>query len=196
VKREECSERIHLADEYSRLITEFNTLLKSLKSRSFEVNETVWRATETAKALSEKAWMALERHLREHNCIEMHGSPHLPDVSGSRNVLEMAALAALDVIMVADDEQRFVDVNEAAAEAVGLPRSQIIGRRVDEFIKEVRGGPFPVAWAAFVADGVQAGTCVIMAAGKRRTFMYRAKANFAPGLHLGILREVSEEENR
>jgi len=192
VKREECSERLHLADEYSRLITEFHTLLDSLKTRTFQVNETVWRAAETAKALSEKAWTALERHILDHKCINLHWSSNPQNVNGPGHVLEMAALAALDVIMVANDEQRFVDVNEAAAEAMGLPRSEIIGRRIDEFFKEVRGEPFPEAWAAFVADGVQSGTCELKAAGKRRKFAYRAKANFAPGLHLGILREVSD----
>jgi hypothetical protein len=65
---------------------------------------------------------------------------------------------------------------------------------VDEFFTEVRGEPFPVAWNAFVTEGVQCGVCELRTHGKRRRFFYRAKANFAPGLHLGILREIKDDQ--
>jgi len=53
VNRAECSERIHLADEYSRLITDFNVLLDSLKSPFPERNKQIWKAAEIARALSQ-----------------------------------------------------------------------------------------------------------------------------------------------
>ena len=37
-------------------------------------------------------------------------------------VLEAAADAAMDVILIVDDERRFVDLNHAAADVLGLPR--------------------------------------------------------------------------
>jgi PAS domain-containing protein len=193
VNREECSQRIHLADEYSRLVTEFNILLDLLRAPSRERNEEIWTAAETARTSSQKAWDAWENHISEHRCIDLQLarlSP--PDVSGSPHVLAMAALAALDVILVANDHRQYVDVNEAAAAVIGLPRSEIIGRRVDEFFSEVLGETVPTAWAGFVADGVQCGFCELKAPGKRRRFEYRAKANFAPGLHLSVLREVND----
>lgn len=188
--REECPERIRLADEYSRLITDFNTLLDAMRSPVQMRDEAVWNAAERARLLSQKAWDALESHTNEHQCTDLPGER--AGTSGS-HVLAMAALAAPDVIMVANDDQRYVDVNEAAAEALGLPRGEIIGRRVDEFFTEVRGDPFPIAWDAFVSEGVQCGMCELSRNGKQRRFFYRAKANFAPGLHVGILREVREE---
>ena len=56
---------------------------------------------------------------------------------GSRVLLE-AANAALDVILIADDERRYVDLNRAASEALGLPREAIIGRRIEEFFSDTR----------------------------------------------------------
>ena len=53
--------------------------------------------------------------------------------------LECAAEAALDIILVADDHRRFVDVNEAAAKALELPRNEIVVRRIDEFFTMTRG---------------------------------------------------------
>lgn len=188
--REECAERIHLTDEYSREVTDFNYLLNVLKSPIKMRDEAIWNATERARLLSQRAWEALEQHIREHRCTDLHRERAS---TGGSPVLEMAALAAPDVIMVADDHQRYVDVNEAAAEALGLPRGEIIGRRVDEFFTEVRGEAFPIAWNAFVTHGVQSGMCELRTDGKRRRFFYRAKANFAPGLHVGILREINEE---
>ncbi len=45
-------------------------------------------------------------------------------VSGRRRerVLEAAADAAMDVILIVDDERRFVDLNHSAADVLGLPR--------------------------------------------------------------------------
>jgi PAS domain-containing protein len=194
VNREECSERIRLTDEYSRLITEFNSLLNSLKVPSRERNDNIWQAAETARALSDTAWQALEKHIAEHRCIDVQFPQPAPADTSSPDILGMAALAALDVIMVADDNQRYVDVNEAAAAVLGLPRAEIVGRRVEDFFSEVRGEPFPQAWRAFIDEGVQYGICELKNDGKPRRFLYRAKANFAPGLHLGILREIIDDK--
>jgi PAS domain-containing protein len=197
VNREECAERIRLADEYSRLITNFNVLLDSLKSPFPERNNQIWNATEIARALSQNAWEALEKHVKEHQC----GDPRAihPDADGgigSSHILAIAALAAVDVILVANDDRRYVDVNEAAAAAMGLSRLEIVGRQVDEFFPEVRGKALPLAWDDFIAEGVQRGTCEMIAGGRRRKFEYHAKANFAPGLHLSVLREMNDQDSR
>jgi PAS domain-containing protein len=194
VNREECSERIHLADEYSRLITRFNVLLDSLKSPFPEQNKQIWNAAELARALSQKAWDTLEQHIKEHQCSDLEAVRSNPrDGTGPGLILAMAALAALDLILVANDDRRYVDVNDAAAAVMGLSRQEIVGRRVEEFFPGVRGEN---AWANFIAEGVHSGICELTVGGTLRRFEYRAKANFSPGLHLGILREVKEEERR
>ena len=98
--------------------------------------------------------------------------------------------ASLDIILVADDERRFVEINQAAVDMLGLPRSEVLGRRVDEFFAEASGVAIPEAWASFVAAGVQSGICELK--GKRRLFVYRAKANFVPGLHVSVLQDAPE----
>jgi PAS domain-containing protein len=194
VNREECSVRIHLADEYSRLVTEFNTLLDALKAPSRKSKQDVLTAAEMAKASSQKAWDALEKHIHEHRCIDLQWAPvNPPNVSGSAHILALAAMAAVDVILVANDDRQFVDVNAAATALLRMPRSKIIGRRIDEFFRESSGEPIPEAWAGFLADGALDGICELTAPGKRRRFAYRAKANFAPGLHLSVLRELDDD---
>jgi PAS domain S-box-containing protein len=190
VNGEECAERIHLVDEYSRLITQFNGLLESLRVPTHERNEEVWKAIELARAQSQTAWEAVERHLAEHRCLEL--PPLSPDhyAVGSGSVLERAALAIADVILVANDDRQFVEVNEAAADAFGLSRTEIVGRRIDEFFATAGGQEVPGTSKDFIAEGTQSGVCEISARGRQRRFEFRSKANFAPGLHLSVLREM------
>ena len=109
-------------------------------------------------------------------------------------LLEAAADAAVDIILVADDERRFVDLNRAASDALRLPREELIGRRIEEFFSEAQGKPVPTAWSAFIAQGEQWGVCELRAGSLRRAFEYRAKAHFRRGLHLSILGEVPSAE--
>jgi PAS domain S-box-containing protein len=105
-------------------------------------------------------------------------------------LLEAAGDAALDIVLVADDQRRFVDLNRAAADVLGLPREKIIGRRIEDFFSEAHGKPVPAAWSAFVVEGEQAGLCELRSDGKGRKFEYRAKAHFKTGFHMSILREI------
>jgi PAS domain-containing protein len=191
VNREECSERIHLIDEYGRLITEFNNLLEALKASSGARNEELWRSAGVAQANSQAAWDVLEKHIANHKCIDL--PPRQPDpypVVDSTSLLEKAAQAATEIILISDDDRQFVEVNEAAVTTFGLPRSEIVGRRIDEFFTSAAGEAIAVAWNDFVAKGVKSGICETGAPGRPRKFEFRAKANFAPGLHLSVLREV------
>jgi PAS domain-containing protein len=193
VDREECSERIRLVDEYSRSITDFNNLLEFLKRPSRDLSEEVWKAAETARAESQIAWDVLNTHIAEHKCIDV--PDRTPDLHqrSSGSVLEKAALAAVDVILVADDDRRYVAVNQAAADAFGLRRSEVVGRRIDEFFAAAGGGTIHEAWNSFVAGRLKRGICEMKTAGRQCRFEFRAKANFAPGLHMSVLREVTED---
>jgi hypothetical protein len=96
VNPEECTARIHLVDEYSRLVTKFNHLVESLKSPFRERNEEVWRRVEEARRDSQSSWDALEKHIAEHKCIDLPGrSTELIQGVGSGTVLERAALSAM-----------------------------------------------------------------------------------------------------
>ena len=90
---------------------------------------------------------------------------------------------------MADDDRRFVEVNEAAANAFGLSRTEVIGRRIDEFFATAGGKGIPAWWNDFIAAGAQSGICRMNAPGRGK-FEYQAGANFVPGLHLSVLRKV------
>jgi PAS domain-containing protein len=183
---EDCPERIRLVDEYSRSVTDYSARRDLLKLSPGERNEVDWSAAESSLAESQHAWEALQRHISEHQCLAL-SQPSPSQIMGH------AAAAALDGILVADDQRRFVDVNEAAASVLGLPRNEIVGRRIDEFFSEARGESVPAAWNSFVSEGVQCGICELEAPGRLRRFEYRAKANFVPGFHLSILRGLLTE---
>src|SRR5208282_1041755 len=144
-------------------------------------NDESWIDAEAARAASQTAWEALETHIAAHGCIEpVWREADSPQTVRPEHVLEKAAMAAPDIILVADDERRYVDVNEAAAKVLGLPRDEIVGRRIDEFFSEAQGEQIPAAWQSFVGDGEQFGICELIAPGPPRRFAYRARANFAP----------------
>jgi len=124
------------------------------------------------------AWEALEKHLREHQCQGLFPAP---------TVLEKAVAASIDVILIADDERRFVELNQAGVDLFGLTRDEIVGRRVDEFFSVAHYQTIPEAWDSFMSDGVQRGICELISVSPPRRLEYRAKASFAPGLHVSVL---------
>ena len=109
-------------------------------------------------------------------------------------ILLEAAKAAIDIIIVADDDRRVVDVNRAASIALGLPHDEIVGRTIDEFFEEANNQSIPLAWAEFLAQGQQCATCRLRNSGQP-VFEYRARANFVPGLHLAVLRPAGAIED-
>jgi PAS domain-containing protein len=189
---QDCEVRLRLVDAYSRAVTDFNGILETLRPGRPVPAPSDWSAAESARERSEQAWQALEAHIAQHHCLDLHWPDPATKSASDGDLLQAAAMAAPDVILVTDDHRQFVDMNEAAAKAFKLPRNEAIGRKVDDFFIEIRGESVPQAYAAFLADGIQCGICVLVAAGAPRRFEYRAKANFAPGLHLGVLREIKD----
>lgn len=100
--------------------------------------------------------------------------------------------AAQDAVLIADDNGRYVNANPAAGELLGLPPEQLKGRHVEEFVHEISGGVHD-AWDAFQKAGFQKGECLIRKAdGTLVDVEYSAKTSFVPGLHLSILRDITE----
>lgn len=187
--REECAERIRLTDAYSLSLSKYSACRDALRHPRGDSSTADWNAVEKAFHASQRAWEALEQHIGEHKCLELHwslGNPAVPS-----DILGKAAAAALDVILVVDNDRRYVDVNDAAVAALGVPRSEIVGRRIEEFFSEARCEAIPAAWESFISEGLQCGICELRGPGPRRRFEYRAKANFADGLHLSVLREYA-----
>ena len=101
--------------------------------------------------------------------------------------------AAQDAVLIADDNRRYIEVNPSAGELLGLPIDQIVGRSVDEFITEIPGSDVRIARCQSENTGAQTGECRLRRAdGSLCDVEYSAQTNFLPGLHLSILRDVTE----
>lgn len=179
---EDCPERIRLTDEYTRHVAEYLRLARSKHPFDGGDISDPGSRRELLTA-SQHAWDALERHISSHRCLDVYprSLPEGREEIAPAQILQKAAEAAMDVILVADDERRFVEVNEAAARILGLPRHEILGRRIEEFFSEAAGADIPAAWASFVGEGVQWGICELKTRGPRRRFEYRAQAAVSAG---------------
>ena len=108
--------------------------------------------------------------------------------------LRAAFDSALDAMMVADDERRWIEVNGAACELFGAPREALLGRRLEEFTavsKEV----IAQQWAEFLKAGQENGELeIVRVDDEARLVEFSLKANFLPSRHLFVLRDVTERK--
>jgi PAS domain S-box-containing protein len=94
---------------------------------------------------------------------------------------------AIDAVLVVDDTGRCLDANPAACGLFGLPHSELLQRNVTDFIA--------APWAERVAAGQPEGTAIVRAQdGRRVEVEFRARANFNPGRHLAVLRDLSDRQ--
>jgi PAS domain S-box-containing protein len=90
-------------------------------------------------------------------------------------------------MLVFDHERRYVEVNDVACEALGAPRSEILGRRIDDFTAAEGGFSLDRLWARFMEDGRVNGSFPMRRFdGQVRPVVYAATANVVPGRHLAI----------
>jgi PAS domain S-box-containing protein len=98
-----------------------------------------------------------------------------------------------DAILLADDEGRFLEANPAACALLGRPRDELVGRH--HALMHVAEEPLLVAaaWQDFLRTGRQAGECILRRAdGSTVRAEYHAVAGIQPGVHLTIIRDVTE----
>jgi PAS domain S-box-containing protein len=102
---------------------------------------------------------------------------------------------ALDAIFITDDEHRYVDVNPAAAELLGVAREELIGRRVEEFLPPDSRPRFEAEWTHFTSQQVVREEWESLRAdGEVRQVEASARPNFVPGLHIAFLRDVTDRK--
>src|SRR4051794_8718539 len=93
-----------------------------------------------------------------------------------------------NAMLIADDERRYRDVNNAGCRLLGAGRNWILTRRIDDFTTPELRGQVDELWRAFLAAGTQAGEFeLLLPDGRRLAVDYSATANIVPGLHLSIL---------
>ena len=101
--------------------------------------------------------------------------------------------SALDAILIADNEGRYIEANPAASQLLGLPRSEILGKQIADFMQP--GFDFELAWQVFLEQEQLSGQIsLVRPDGKIRIAEYAARANFLPGRHLSLLRDITERK--
>jgi PAS domain S-box-containing protein len=102
--------------------------------------------------------------------------------------------AAADAMILADDDRRTVDVNAAACELFAATREELLQKRSEDLFA---GGDsaLTAAWNELLRTGHQRGEFTITRAnGELRHISSAASANVLPGLHVSILRDVTERK--
>ncbi|MFH5886197.1 PAS domain S-box protein [Halalkalibaculum sp. DA3122] len=102
---------------------------------------------------------------------------------------------ALDMILVADDNGSFVQVNETACRKLGYDKQELLGMGVMDITHGPARSYGNKKWDDFLQTGVDEGEYVLETSdGDLLHVEYRAVANIRPGQHLSILRDVTPFE--
>jgi len=112
------------------------------------------------------------------------------DLRGSRRLLRAVFDGALDPMVLTNHDGQYVDANPAACELYGLPREQLIGRR----IADVTGtdAQSDAAARTFRELGYMRGQVVVKRTEGNRRIEYSSVSNVAPGLDLSVMRDITE----
>ena len=100
---------------------------------------------------------------------------------------------AIDAMLIADDEGRYIDANPAACELLGLCKADILGCRISDFAEP--HFDFAQAWCSGLEQGRVTGEFRLLRPdGTVREVEYASTANFLPHRHLAVLRNITEHQ--
>lgn len=117
-----------------------------------------------------------------------------PAAAGTTDALLGAAVleALPDAVLIADDERRYVAVNDAACRLLGRSRDEILAMRIDDLAPPEARPWVAAAWDEFLRAGSQESSMAITRPdGSVRHVDYTARAGILPGTHLSVLRDVT-----
>jgi PAS domain S-box-containing protein len=115
--------------------------------------------------------------------------------TGWRAIFEQAPVA----ILVADDAQRFVEVNKAGCALLGAPAEQIIGAPIRQFMRAPTGGAVAGTGLSaadfFLGTGPEGTECVVLRPdGTKRYADCHTRADFRPGWHLCVAHDGTDRK--
>ena len=103
--------------------------------------------------------------------------------------------ASLDGIMIVDEQGTCVDANDSLCRMLKTPRQQLVGADLTTFVPPGLIEQATVAFSDLKARGVFAGEFPLQAAdGSIVDLEWTSRANFVPGLHLCVARDVTERK--
>lgn len=99
---------------------------------------------------------------------------------------------ALDAIVICSESGRFVEANQAAAGLLGVPRASLVGYTICDF----GGDGFEAEMSRMRAASSGRGKFTIRRRdGSQRVVDYCYKASILPGRHLGVMRDITEQQS-
>lgn len=105
---------------------------------------------------------------------------------------------SLDAILMVAEDGSFVDINPAAPNVIGYSREELLGLRVWDVLPQTqptKGEPPQVSWMRFLRDTPDKGQYVFAdRAGEKREIEFRKTSDILPGLHLLMLRDITEQQ--
>ena len=100
-----------------------------------------------------------------------------------------------EAIVVADDEGRYVDMNPAACMLFGYSETELKNMSVFDVTAGLSFAAFREQWQTFLEYGYGNGEYLIRRKdGTELITEFQAVANFMPGFHLSIMRDISERK--
>jgi PAS domain S-box-containing protein len=101
----------------------------------------------------------------------------------------------LDAILLTDDRARYIGANPSACALTGYRHEELLQLTVWDVTPGPNREPGLELWRAFIAAGQQSGEYTVLRKdGTTVEVEYRAVANIVPGLHLSVLRDITERK--
>jgi PAS domain S-box-containing protein len=102
---------------------------------------------------------------------------------------------SLDGIMIVDGNGKYIDVNESLCRILKTPREKLMGSHFSEFMLPERVEDARKAFTALQEKGFFTGDFPMRAAdGTVVELTWSSRANFMPGLHVCVARDISERK--
>jgi PAS domain S-box-containing protein len=100
---------------------------------------------------------------------------------------------ALDAVLIANDLGMYIDANPAACDLLGVSHNEIIGRTINSFTEQDDPTEASRMLEQFLREGTMRGELRLRRPDGRVVEVdFSATANFLPGRHLALLRDVTE----
>lgn len=114
-------------------------------------------------------------------------------LKASERQLRAVFNGALDAMVIVNDNGQFMEVNQAAQRFFGLTKEELLSRQMKDFL--VANSNFSLTWQTLLEKGQATGELrMLLPNGSTRDVEYSATANLLTGLHLAVIRDITERK--
>lgn len=102
---------------------------------------------------------------------------------------------ALDAMLIVNDDMQYVDANPAACALYGVSRDELIACSMADFVAPEKRTEARRSLSKLIRQGERSGHFHLVRSDHTiHQIEYSARANFLPGLHLSVMRDVTEKK--